>query len=585
MKTFSYVEIRKKYLDFLKSRNHTEIPSSSLIPENDPSILFVNSGMFPLVPYLKGEPHPKGKRLVNCQRCLRTGDIDKVGNKEHCTTFEMLGNWSLNDYFKEEALNLTVEFFVEELGIDINRIYASVFKGEEEIPIDKESIQIWKEIFSKYGIIAKTGEKEKIMALGKKDNWWGLATGGPCGPDSEIFYKTDDGRLIEIGNNVFMQYLLEDGEYKPLGIHNVDFGGGLDRLAMISQGVDNVFEVDIYKPILEKVQSLNKIHGIKSERIITDHIKAATWIIMDGVEPSKNERGYILRRLIRRAIRHAKLLGIKGLFTKGVGEIAISQFSAVWPQLKEDEERILNTLEQEEIKFNKTIEKGIKKLEKIVTKKEKIDGKTAFTLYETYGFPIEMTTEELENKNIEFDKEKLLNNFNTAMKQHQEQSRTASKGMFKGGLADTSKMSTKYHTTTHLLLEALRRVLGNQIRQKGANITPERLRFDYNSDKKLTPEQVKKVEDIINQQIQKNLPVTYEVLPKDEAIKKVETAVFTEKYGDEIKVYYIGEKEKPFSIEICGGPHVESTGNLGTFRITKQKNVGAGIKRIKGVLE
>ena len=585
MKTFSYIEIRNKYLEFFKRKGHTIIPSSSLVPENDPSVLFVNSGMFPLVPYLTGEPHPKGKKLVNSQRCLRTIDIDKVGNTGHCTTFEMLGNWSLNDYFKKEAINLTMEFFVEELGIDINKIYATVFKGKGEIPIDEDSIQIWKDIFSKYGVEVKVGDEERIMALGKEDNWWGLAKGGPCGPDSEIFYKADDGRLIEIGNNVFMQYLVENGKHKPLGIHNVDFGGGLDRLAMISQGVDSVFEVDIYKPILEKVQSLNEKHDIRSERIITDHIKAATWIIMDGIEPSRNERGYILRRLIRRAIRHAKLLGIGNLFTREVGEVAINQFSTIWPQLKKDEERILNTLEEEEKKFNKTIAEGIKKLEKIIEKKKAIDGKTTFTLYETFGFPIEMTIEELETKKIEFNKEELLKDFNDALKQHQEQSRTASKGMFKGGLADTSEMSTKYHTTTHLLLEALRRVLGNQVIQKGANITTERLRFDYNNEKKLTPEQVKEVEDIINNQIKKNLSVTYEVLPKDEAIKKVETAVFTEKYGDEVKVYYIGEKENPFSIEICGGPHVENIGDLGTFRITKQKNVGAGIKRIKGVLE
>ena len=582
MKTFSYIEIRNKYLEFFKSKEHAEIPSASLVPENDPSVLFVNAGMFPLVPYLTGTPHPRGKRLVNSQRCLRTQDIDEVGDIDHCTTFEMLGNWSLNDYFKKEAINLTMEFFVEELGIDINRIYATVFKGKGDIPQDEESINIWKEIFSKYGIDAKIGENERIIPF--EDNWWGLATGGPCGPDSEIFYKTDDGNLVEIGNDVFMQYLLKDGKYEPLGIHNVDFGGGLDRLAMISQGVNSIFETDIYKPILERVQSLNNVHDIKSERIVVDHIKAAPWIIMDGVEPSKNERGYILRRLIRRAIRHAKTLGIEELFTRKVGKVAIEQFSPVWNKLEKDREKILEILEQEEIKFNKTIKEGLRKLEKIM-KNEQIDGKLAFTLYETYGFPIEMTIEELEDKNIRFSKEKLLTDFDTATKQHQEQSRTASKGMFKGGLADTSEMSTKYHTTTHLLLEALRRVLGNQIRQKGANITPERLRFDYNSEKKLTPEQIKKVEDIVNDQIKNNLPITYEVLPKKEAIEKVETAVFTEKYGDEVKVYYIGEKENSFSIEICGGPHVENTGGLGTFRITKQKNVGAGIKRIKGVLE
>jgi len=338
MKTFSYTEIRNKYLTFLKKKGHTEIPSASLVPENDPSVLFVNAGMFPLVPYFKGNLHPKGKKLVNSQRCLRTGDIDMIGDKEHCTTFEMLGNWSLNDYFKKEAINLTIEFFVEELGMNINRIYVSVFKGKDDIPMDNESIEIWKELFKNYNIEAKVGDKERIMPLGKKDNLWELPAGGPCGPDSEIFYKTDDENLVEIGNNVFIQYLLENGKYKPLGLHNVDFGGGLDRLAMISQKADSVFETDIYKPILEKVQSLNKIHDIKSERIITDHIKAATWIIMDGVEPSRNERGYILRRLIRRAIRHAKLLGIKGLFTKEIGAIAIEQFSPVWPKLAEDKD-------------------------------------------------------------------------------------------------------------------------------------------------------------------------------------------------------------------------------------------------------
>ncbi len=522
-----------------------------------------------------------------------------VGDMEHCTTFEMLGNWSLNDYFKKEAINLTVEFFVEELGIDINKIYASVFKGEGEIPMDDESVEIWKEIFLKYKIAAKVGKNERIMALGKEDNWWELAAGGPCGPDSEIFYKTDAGKLIEIGNNVFMQYLLEDGEYKPLGIHNVDFGGGLDRLAMISQGVASVFEVDIYKPILEKVQSLNKIHDVKSERIVVDHIKAATWIIMDGVEPSRNERGYVLRKLIRRAINNAKSLGIEKPFTRQVGGIAIEQFSPVWPKLAEDKERILNVLEQEEIKCNKAnkIARDPKNFDSptgptsaYLERGLYIEGKSptgfaGFDYYQRTGLDIEMIIKELKKRNIKIDEEKYLEEFDTAMKQHQEQSRTASKGMFKGGLADTSEMSTKYHTTTHLLLEALRRVLGNQIVQKGANITPERLRFDYNSEKKLTPEQVKKVEDIVNNQIKEDLPVTFEILPKKEAIKKVETAVFTEKYGDEVKVYYIGDKKSPFSIEICGGPHVENTGGLGTFRITKQKNVGAGIKRIKGVLE
>jgi alanyl-tRNA synthetase len=585
MNKLSYIEIRQKYLDFFKSKDHEEIPSASLVPENDPSVLFVNAGMFPLIPYLMGETHPKGKRLVNVQRCLRTVDFENVGDKEHCTTFEMLGNWSLNDYFKKEAINLTVEFFVKELGIDMNRIYASVFKGEGEIPQDEESINIWKEIFSNYGIDAKVGPDERIRTLGKEDNWWGLVSGGPCGPDSEIFYKMDDGQLVEIGNNVFMEYLLENGEYKPLGKHNVDFGGGLDRLVMISQGVDSVFETDIYKPIFEKVKSLNNVHDIRSERIITDHIKAATWVIMDGVIPGRNERGYILRRLIRRAVRHAKLLNIKDLFTREVAGIAVDQFSVIYPKLKEDKERILDIIEEEEKKFNKTIESGIRELQKIINKEEDITGKKAFMIYETYGFPIEMTIEELENQNFKFDKVKLEEDFKKAFDQHKEQSRTASAGLFKGGLADTSEMSTKYHTATHLLLEALRQILGDQVIQRGSNINPDRLRFDYNSDQKLTTEQVKEVEDIVNKQIEKDLPVTFKMLPKEEALKIVKGAAFAEKYGDEVKVYYIGPEDNPFSVEICGGPHVENTKDLGHFRIIKQENVGAGIKRIKGVLE
>jgi alanyl-tRNA synthetase len=372
MKSLSYIEIRQKYIDFLKSKGHEEIPSASLVPENDPSVLFVNAGMFPLIPYLMGEIHPKGKRLVNSQRCLRTVDIDSVGDKGHCTTFEMLGNWSLNDYFKEEAINITAEFFVEELGFDIENIYATVFKGDENIPMDKDSVEVWEKIFSKYGIEAKVGEEERIIPLGKEDNWWGLSTGGPCGPDSEIFYKTEDGELLELGNNVFMEYFKEGDNILKLKGHNVDFGGGLERLAVISQGVNSVYETDIYKPIFDKVKSLNNSHDIRSERIITDHIKAATWIIMDGVLPGRNERGYILRRLIRRAVRHAKLLGIQNLFTKEIGQVAIDQFSPVYPKLKTDEERILDILEEEERKFNKTIELGLNRLNKIMDNKEDI---------------------------------------------------------------------------------------------------------------------------------------------------------------------------------------------------------------------
>ena len=605
MQNLTYKEIRDRYINFFKQQDHKEIPSAPLVPEDDPSVLFVNAGMFPLVPFLKGETHPLGKRLTNSQRCLRTGDIDVVGDAYHCTTFEMLGNWSLNDYFKKEAINMTVDFFVNELEIDINRIYATVFQGDGNIPQDDEAIEIWKKVFSKYNIDAKVGRNERISPLNKDENWWGLPTGGPCGPDSEIFYKDDNGDLVEIGNNVFMQYLLEDGQYKPLGRHNVDFGGGLDRIAAVSQNVGSVFEIDIYKPILEKVKELATENILESERIIVDHIKAATWIIMDGIVPGKSQQGYILRRLIRRAIRHGKKLGIENMFTKEVGDIAIEQFKTIYPQLETEKEQILLVLEKEEKKFNKTLEKGLKEFDpyfsqvkdffqKDIAPEKKINvGELAFKLYETYGFPMELIIEEIRNRSKELDLEIDWGNFmvifhkgfEQAQRQHQEKSRTASAGLFKGGLADTSEMSTKYHTTTHLLLAALRKILGDHVYQKGSNITPERLRLDYPNDQKLTPEQITQVENIINEQIEKGLDVTYEELPKEEALKLVPFAAFSEKYGAILKVYYIGPKENPFSIEICNGPHISNTKELGKFKIKKQENVGAGIKRIKATLE
>jgi alanyl-tRNA synthetase len=581
MKNLTYKEIRDKYIQFFKDKGHKEIPSAPLVPEDDPSVLFVNAGMFPLVPYLMGAKHPDGNRLVNSQRCIRTGDIDLIGDDFHCTALEMLGNWSLNDYFKKEAINYTVEFCTKELGFNIKNIYATVFEGDNQIPRDEESINIWKEIFTSNGIDAKVGEGERIEPKGREENWWGLESGGPCGPDSEIFYKTDK-ELVEVGNNVFMQYLLKDGKYEPLGRHNVDFGGGLERLTAMIQGVDNVYEIDIYKPILEKIRELNTEHIVKSERIIIDHIKAATWIIMDGIIPGKSKQGYVLRRLIRRAVRHGKKLGIEDLFTRKVAEVAIDQFKVIYPQLEEKKEYILNIIEDEEKKFNQTIKNGLKVLEELLEEKSQITGENAFTLYETYGFPIEITKEILQEKGL------LLENpqgFEKAQEEHREKSRTAAAGMFKGGLADTSEMSTKYHTATHLLLAALQTVLGDQVYQKGSNITPERLRLDFPSDQKLTEEQVKEVENIVNETIEKGYEVTFKEMSKEEALNLVPSAAFEEKYGDTVKVYFIGSKENPFSIEICRGPHVENTSKLGHFKIKKQENVGAGTKRIKAVLE
>lgn len=608
MKDLKYNEIRSKYLDFFKKKGHAEIPSAPLVPENDPSVLFVNAGMFPLVPFLMGEKHPKGTRLTNSQRCVRTGDIDEVGNSFHCTSFEMLGNWSLNDYFKEDALRYTLEFFVEELGLDINNIYASVFGGEDNIPEDEVSISVWKDLFKEYGIDAKVGKRERIQKFGKKENWWGLDSGGPCGPDSEIFYDTGKepcgedcnvscscGKYVEIGNNVFMEYLKEGENIKPLRRHNVDFGGGLERISALIQGTDSVYEIDIYKPLLEKIREITERHTnrnanpedtLRSQRIIVDHIKAATWIVMDGVIPSSNQQGYILRRLIRRAVRHAKKLNIMDTFTKEVAEVAIDQFSPIYQELNEKREYIIKIIEEEEIKFNNTLENGLKELDSLLEQKRIITGEDAFKLYETYGLPLEVTEEILAEKNVAMENRQ---NFFSAQKEHQEKSRNASKGLFKGGLADTSEISVRYHTATHLLLASLRKVLGEHVHQKGSNITPERLRLDFPNKTKLTTEELKQVEDLVNSAIDQELDVTFEEHPKKEALEIIEkyssTSSFEEKYPDIVKVYYVGDKEAPFSVELCNGPHVSNTGELGKFKIVKQENIGAGVKRIKAILE
>jgi alanyl-tRNA synthetase len=608
MKDLKYNEIRSKYLDFFKKKGHAEIPSAPLVPEDDPSVLFVNAGMFPLVPFLMGEKHPKGTRLTNSQRCVRTGDIEEVGNSFHCTSFEMLGNWSLNDYFKEDALRYTLEFFVKELGLDINNIYASVFGGEDNIPEDEVSISVWKNLFKEYAIDAKVGKRERIQKFGKKENWWGLDSGGPCGPDSEIFYDTGQepcgedcnvscncGKYIEIGNNVFMEYLKEGGNLKPLGRHNVDFGGGLERITALIQGADSVYEIDIYKPLLEKIKEIteknisreaNPEDTLRSQRIIVDHIKAATWIVMDGVVPSSNQQGYILRRLIRRAVRHAKKLNIIDTFTKEVAEVAIDQFSPIYQELNEKREYIIKIIEEEEIKFNNTLENGLKELDRLLKQKKIITGEDAFKLYETYGLPLEVTEEILAEKNATMENRQ---SFFSAQKEHQEKSRNASKGLFKGGLADTSEISVRYHTATHLLLASLRKILGEHVHQKGSNITPERLRLDFPNETKLTTEELKQVEDLVNSAINQELEVTFEEYPKEEALKIIEkhssTSSFEEKYPDIVKVYYIGDKEAPFSVELCNGPHVSNTRELGKFKIVKQENIGAGVKRIKAILE
>ncbi len=592
MKSLTYTEIRTKYLEFMKRNGHAEIPGAPIIPEDDPSMLFIGAGMVPLVPYLTGEKHPDGTRLTNSQRCLRTVDIDAVGDPSHCTTFEMLGNWSLNDYFKKEAINFTIEFFIKELGIDVNKIYASVFTGNKNAPRDEESIKVWKEIFDSYGIQAEIGEHQRIQLYEDKC-WWELEVGGPCGPCSEIFYDTgkepcgeachincDCGKYLELGNNVFMEYLKSGSTYSPLGIHNVDFGGGLDRLAAISQGKNSVFDTDIYKPLIEAIQKIATNDSINSVRIIADHIKAATWVVCDGVVPGRTEQGYVLRRIIRRAVRHGRTLGISGSFTRGIASIAIDQFSVIYPALSNNREQILHIIEEEEQKFMRTLADGSKQFEKMITEKGSITGEDAFKLYETYGFPIEVTQEMLAEKGLSLD----INEFHKAYNSHKEQSRTAAKGFFKGGLSDTSEMSKRYHTATHLLNKALRIVLGDHVYQKGSNINTERLRFDFPHNEKLSDEQIARVEGIVNEQIEKNLQVTWTEMPKDEALKVVPKAVFLEKYGSNVKVYSVGSGKDLFSQEICGGPHVDRTGELGTFKIIKQEAVGSGVRRIKAVL-
>ncbi len=614
-------ELRKKYLDFFEKRDHAIIPSASLIPENDPSILFTNSGMSPLVPYLLGEKHPEGTRLANTQKSFRAEDIEEVGDSRHTTFFEMLGNWSLSDYFKKEQLNWWFEFLVEELKLDPNRLYQTVYAGSEFAPRDNESIEILKEIYAKYGVVAEEGPQTlgkgeegpgveidftryRIFAY-KDKNWWqrGDAVGELGGPDSETFYDTgrphdpkfgphchlncDCGRFIEIGNSVFMQYQRTKDGWCELKNKNVDFGGGLERLVMITEGKNSIFETDLFKDIISKIKELSGLKyndNKKAFEIIADHLKAASFIMGDdkGIAPSNVDQGYIVRRLIRRAVRYGRQIGIEKIgWTPYIAEAVLGIYGEIYPELERNFDFIKDNLEKEETKFARTLEKGLKELEKISSSKD-IDGKTAFDLYQTYGFPLEMTEEELAKKGKKIvDKE----GFKEAMKRHQELSRTAAAGKFKGGLADHSEETTKLHTAAHLLLAALRKVLGDHVVQKGSNITAERLRFDFSHPKKLTEEEKKKVEDLVNKAIQNDLPVTFEEMALEEAKKRGAIGVFESRYGKKVKVYKIGKDDNIFSYEICGGPHVERTGILGNFKITKEKSSGAGTRRIKAVLE
>ncbi|RJQ25291.1 alanine--tRNA ligase [Candidatus Parcubacteria bacterium] len=607
-------EIRKKYLDFFKSKGHTVMPSASLIPENDPTVLFTTAGMHPLVPYLLGEKHPGGNRLTNIQKCIRTGDIDEVGDNVHLTFFEMMGNWSLGDYFKQEAIEYSFEFLTskEWLGLDKNLLAVSVFQGDNDAPFDSEAFEKWKSL----GISEK-----RIAKLPKKNNWWGPAgETGPCGPDTEMFYWTGDPNKVldefddtdplwvEIWNDVFMEYnKTKEGTYIPLAQKNVDTGMGLERTVAVLNDNCDMYQIDTFKPIIEKIEELSgKKYGENTEdtramRIIADHLRAATFILGDerGIIPSNVGQGYVLRRLIRRAVRYGKMIGIKeDHFTSLVARVVIKLFRGVYKELERNEDSIVEELVKEESKFARTLQNGLDEFRKIFNKNGRITGKDAFYLYQSYGFPKEMIKEDIKelNKSItnlvnnEVNKDQKISiefpeeEFDEEFKKHQELSRTASAGVFKGGLADNSEAVVKYHTATHLMLQAMREILGDHVEQRGSNLTAERLRFDFSHPVKVTPEEIQKIEARVNEIIQKDLPVHFEILSIDEAKKRGATGIFDEKYealGNNIKVYFVGD----YSAEICGGPHVEHTGVLGTFKIQKEEAVSQGVRRIKATLQ
>jgi len=578
-------ELKKKYIEFFKSKKHKEIPNVSLVPENDPTVLFISAGMHPIVPYLSGQSHPLGKKLVNVQRCIRTVDINEVGDEVHHTFFEMLGNWSLGDYWKKEAVEMSLEFLTNVLKILIERIAVSCFKGDKDCPKDDESADIWKSL----GI-----PKERIAFLGKKDNWWGPAgKTGPCGPDTEIFYwnsyekppkKFDsaDNNWVEIGNDVLMQYNKDEkGNYNPAKQKNIDFGGGMERTITVLSGLDDDYLSSSFLPIIKIIEKLSgKKYGknkkeTKVIRIIADHVKAAVFIIADGVVPSNLERGYVLRRLIRRAIRYGGEIGIEGFTTK-VSEPVFDIYDD-YEHLQKNKKKIFDELGKEEKKFMQTLEKGIRVFEKISKGKKKISGADAFLLYQSYGFPIEMTKELAVENGVKVDEK----GFEKEHKIHQEKSRTATEGKFKSGLADDSETTTRLHTATHLLLAALRKVLKKEIKQKGSNITGERARFDFTFDRKLTDEEKKEVEDLVNKKIKESIPVERVEMSLDEARKIGAKAEFESKYGEKVSVYKVGG----FSVEVCAGPHVSNTSELGHFRIKKEGSSSAGVRRIKAVLE
>ena len=583
-------ELKNKYLDFFQKKGHKLIVNASLLPENDPTALFISAGMHPLVPYLLGQPHPSGKRLVDVQKCIRTSDIDEVGDSFHLSFFEMLGNWSLGDYFKEESIAWSYKFLTgrDWLNLDPEKLSVTVFAGDVDGPRDEESANVWKSL----GVPEK-----RIFYLPKSDNWWGpIGSTGPCGPDTEIFYDTGKeacgdscqpgcscGKYCEIWNNVFMQYnKTSDGKYEPLEQKNVDTGMGVERTTAILQGKDNVYETEIFVPLIDRVKERLGIETIpenqvRSIRVVVEHARAATFILAEGIVPLNVEQGYVLRRMIRKAIRHGKLLGINEEFLSEISKIVIEQYQKDYPYLKERQGFIINELEKEYRKFNNTLAHGLNRFNRIAKNKNIIDGKDAFLLYQSFGFPIEITKELGDENGIDVD----VKGFHEEFKKHQEISRASADKRFGSGLADTAEETVKLHTATHLLNEALRRVLGKEIYQKGSNITRKRLRFDFNFDRKLTDEEIKAVENVVNEQIKMAIPVKRIETTLDEAVRMGSQAVFEDKYEEKVLVYSIGD----FSIELCSGPHVKNTSELGHFKIIKEEGISAGVRRIRAILD
>jgi alanyl-tRNA synthetase len=589
-------ELRDKYLAFFKTKNHAIISGASLIPENDPTVLFTTAGMHPLVPYLLGEPHPAGKRLADVQRCVRTGDIDAVGDASHLTFFEMLGNWSLGDYFKKEAIEWSHEFLTSKqwLGLDPEKLAVTVFEGDADAPRDDESRAIWLSL----GIPA-----ERIFALPKEDNWWGPAgTTGPCGPDTEMFIIFDKpacgpdcrpgckcGRYLEIWNDVFMQYnKREDGTYEPLKQHNVDTGMGVERTICVLQGRKTVYETELFAPLMERIAAMATAdlpadEKLRGTRIVADHTRSAVFILGDakgGVKPGNIGANYVLRRLIRRAVRWGRRLGFEGSFMAPLAENVVDIYGGTYPELGQGRDAILHELTSEEERFEKTLNSGEREFEKVAASllqhgQAVVSGRTAFKLYDTYGFPLEMTEELAAERGLSVDRA----GYEEAFKKHQELSKQG-EGTFKGGLQDDSDATRKLHTATHLLHKALHIVLGPHALQKGSNITAERLRFDFAHPDKMTPEQLAQVEALVNEQIAKQLPITVETVTMEEAVKRGATALFGAKYGEQVKLYAMGD----FSMEVCGGPHAGNTSELGRFKIQKEESSSAGVRRIKATL-